>query len=162
MKTFRPICAALLLLAVAVSLAAQSFSRWTYTAGYQVTGTANKTTLQLPANAGRRARPLAISLTCETNACEYTVLFGGTAASATLGTIGKGRSSAPSTAAEFYTASNQTGGTALPGPEPIPFAGKTVLDMGDIELLPGERVTISLTSGSSQKLTVNWKWEEYY
>lgn len=149
-------------LAVAAALGAQSFTRWTYTAGYQVTGTANKTTLQLPANATRKARPLAASITCETAACEYTVTWGGTAATATAGTITKGRSATPATAAEFFTASNQSGGSGLPGPDPIPFAGKVTLEMGDIEIAANERVTISVTSGSSQKITVNWKWEEYF
>lgn len=150
----RALLAALL---CALALAAQYPFRWTHTGGYSVTGTSAKVTLQVPSGATRTVHPLEAFVQCA-SLCTVTVTQGGTAATATAATPVKGRTANPAAAAEFYTASDSTGGTSYT--PPIDLVDR-VLDLTDIELLPGERLSVSVSSGSSQKITVFMKWEEY-
>lgn len=148
-----------LLILLAGALVLADDFRWTYTAGYQVTGTSASASLQLAAGAARRARPITASFTCESAACDIQLTRNGSLATATAGTIVKNRTACPAAVATWWTASNSTGGTALPI-EPQPFAGKTVLDLSQMELVPGETLKLTLTSVGSQKLTINVTFEE--
>lgn len=133
--------------------------RWAFVAGHQVTAASSKVTVQLPTNATRRARLLVAAISCPTAVCNVTTTIGGTLATATLGTTARTRTDMPTTSeAKFYSASNSTGGTDLPV---VPLAvGTTALDMADIELRPGEAMSITVAS-SSQAITINVKFEEY-
>lgn len=134
--------------------------RWVYTWGGSKTGTSFKVTLQLASDALNRARPLVVSVNCPAAECTATTIRGGTVATGTPASVLRTRTDAPATAAAaVYVDSNSTGGTALPA-EPLPI-GKTVLDLSDVEIQPGEVVSILVTSGSSQAMTVNGKHEEY-
>lgn len=149
-----------LFILVVSALVAQNL-RWSYMAGYQVAGsTSAKVTLQLPSGATMRARPLGASISCPSASCTLTTIIGGTAATATVGTAGVAlNSNAPAIAqAIWYTASNSTGGTSLPV-QPL-SQGTTGIGFEDLEIRPGERVSL-LVTGSSQTVTVNVIWEEY-
>lgn len=153
----------LALVAIAMLVGAAVFAqplRWTYVWGYSTTGTSLKITLQLAANSENRVRWLVASVTCPSATCTAQTIRGGTAATGTPLTYERTRTDAPADAsADAYGPSNSTGGTSLPA-EPL-LAGKTVLDMSDLEIKPGEVVSLLISSGSSQVLTVNSKHEEY-
>lgn len=134
--------------------------RWVYTWGGSKTGTSFKVTMQLDGAAANRARPLVVSVTCPAAECTVTTIRGGTAATGSPASVLRTRTDAPASAAlAVYVDSNSTGGTSLPA-EPLTI-GKSVLDMSDIELQPGEVVSVLVTSGSSQAMTINGKHEEY-
>jgi hypothetical protein len=148
-----------LVLLAGLSLLAQAPLRWTYTAGYTVTGTAAKLTLQTPSTGlTRTVRPQTASVVCAA-ACTITLSRNGTVATATAGTALKNRTAAPNAQTQVFTASDSSGGTSYPS-YPMPAGGSVVLDLNDMELLANERLTIAV-AGSSQDITVLAKWEEY-
>ena len=148
-----------LLLALGPFAYAQNL-RWIYTWGGSKTGTSLKVTIQLDADALKRARPLVAVVTCPAAECTVATIRGGTAATGTPASVLRTRTDAPATAAAaVYVDSNSTGGTSLPV-EPLAM-GKSVLDMSDIEIKPGEVLSILVTSSSSQAITLNGKHEEY-
>lgn len=151
----------LLSIFLAASLLAQSAPRRnTYIARDQYTGTSEKATLQLATSATKTARLIEIFISCPTAACTVVYTIGGGLATTTAATEYRLRSRTPATSqAQFFTASNAAGGTALPAiPLPSGFAGP--LNVEDIEILPGEAVSITVAS-TSQTATLIPKWEEF-
>lgn len=149
-----------LILAACSCLPLYAQGRYAYIAQYQFTGTSGKLTLQIPTTqTTTKVRLLELLISCPTATCTVTYTVGGGLATSTAGTRYRLRSSTPATSkALFFTASDATGGTALPA---IPLAvGTTTLAVEDIELLPGEALSITVAS-SSQTITVMPKWEEY-
>lgn len=134
--------------------------RWTYVAGCQATGTTLKCSVSLPSNSTRRVRMLSAVVVCPTASCSYTISRDGSTPTATAGTITKNRSVSPTPDAKWWTASDSTGGTGLPGAITVPSATALPIDVSDIEVLPGENVSVSLASTGSQALQVFAKWEE--
>ncbi|MEP6961005.1 MAG: hypothetical protein ABI995_02945 [Acidobacteriota bacterium] len=147
-----------LLLVTCLTLLAQVPLRWTYAGGYTVAGTSAKLTLQLPTSSTRKIHPLTYSVVCG-GACTVTLIRNGTTATATAGTVVKNRTANPTAHAQLFTASDSTGGTSFPA-YPISGGGQT-FDLSDMEIIPGENVTISVTSSVSQNISPSIKWEEY-
>jgi hypothetical protein len=133
---------------------------YTYTSGYSVTGTAAKGTLQLASSATRTVFPKSLNITCETAACTLTLIRNGTAATATEGTVVKNRTSNPTAQAKFYSASDSSSGTSYVN-QPFPSGGVAFVELGDIEVAPGENLTFSVASTSSQRITIAVKWQEH-
>lgn len=156
---------AITLLAIAALLVGEVLGstpprRFAYIAHYQYTGTSGKVTLQLPSAATKNARLLELFVSCPTAACTIVYNIGSGLATATAATEYRLRSKTPATAqAQFFTASDATGGTALPA-VPLPSGYTATLDVEDIEILPGEAITITASS-SSQTVTLIPKWEEF-
>lgn len=134
--------------------------RWTYVAGCEATATSLKCSVSLPGASARRIRLLSALVVCATAACEYTIVRDGTTPTATAGTIVKNRSVAPTPDGKWWTGSNSTGGTSLPGAITVPYATSLPIDVSDIDILAGENASLSIASTSSQKLQIFVKWEE--
>lgn len=134
--------------------------RWAYVAACETTGTTLKCSVSVPSNATRRIRLLSGFVGCATAACDYLVVRDGTTPTATAGTVRKLRSIAPTAQALWWTASDSTGGTALPATITIPYATATPLDLADIDLVAGQNFSITITSATSQKLQIAVKFEE--
>jgi hypothetical protein len=151
--------ALLVLIASTLMLTGATDRRWAYVAGITTTSASYKVSVFVPTTSDRIARMITAYVVCATT-CSSQTIIGGTAPTSTLGAFSRLRSDAPATAkAEFYSASNSTGGTALPA---IPLvAGGQTLDMSDIEIKPGETVSLLIT-GASQSITIVIKNEEFY
>jgi hypothetical protein len=147
------------LLAFAFPLCAQSSFRWTYAAGYTVTGTSAKLTLQLPSDATRKLHPLGAAVVT-TSACTVTQSRNGTQATATAGTVVKNRTANPAAQTQVFTNSDSTGGSSFPA-YPMPSGGSPVFDLSDMEFAAGERFTIAVSCTGSQDITISAKFEEY-
>lgn len=152
--------ALLLLFALAAFGQVTAPERWTYVSMCEATGTSLKCSVSLPSNSTRRIRLLAAVVVCATASCTYAVTRDGTTPTATAGTIAKNRSVSPTPEGKWWTASNSSGGTSLPGAVIIPSATALPLDVSDIELLPGQNASIAMASAGSQQLQIFCKWEE--
>lgn len=158
-----PRLASFVVLAMLAALNAQTLrlpERWTYNSGCEATGTTLKCSISLPPASTKKVRLAAAVIVCAAATCDYTISRDGTTPTATAGTISRNRSVSPNPDAKWWTGSNSTGGTSLPGAITIPSPGALPLDVADIDLLPGENASISISSGSTQKLQIFLKWEE--
>ena len=151
--------ALLVLIASTLMLTGATDRRWAYIAGITATSASYKVSVFVPTTSDRISRLSTAYIVCP-SACSAQTIIGGTPPTATLGTFARLRTDAPATAkAEFYSASNSTGGTALTA---LPLnAGGQTLDMSDIEVKPGEVVSL-LVTGPSQAITIVIKNEEFY
>lgn len=149
----------LLLLIFIASQVAMAQGRDAYVARDQATSTSRKVTLQLASGATTTARMVSVFVSCPDAACTVTYTVGSGLATTTAGTTYRLRSRTPATSqVGFYTASNATGGTALPTvPLPAGFAG--TLELEDVEILRGEAFSITVAS-ASQAITIYPKWVE--
>lgn len=134
--------------------------RWSYVAMCEATGTSLKCSVSLPSNSTRRIRLISAVVVCATATCSYTITRDGTTPTATAGTIAKNRSVSPAPDGKWWTASNSTGGTSLPGAVVIPSATALPLDVSDIDILAGQNASIAIASTGSQQLQIFCKWEE--
>lgn len=153
----------LLAAALLVGGALAQFPRFAYYALHSFTGTSGKSTLQIAASATSRWRARLIGgvAHCPDAVCSLVVTTGETAAATTTAaTEYRLRSETPATSqAQFFTASNASGGTAGSA---IPLGqGVIPVEMDDIEIKAGEAVSFTLSSGTSQALKFIPKWEEF-
>ena len=150
----------LLLLAAACPLAAIE-----YNVTYDVTsGTSNVITIQQPATGARTVQGKFVEVYCSVT-CDVEVERDGTAATGTEATIVAVNRNAVNTTPKFkaYHTSNVGEGTTL-YLRPVPTGGSIVLGMESIFLTgngTAKNWTIRVTAGSSGRLTINLKVDEY-
>lgn len=150
----------LLLLAAACPLAAIE-----YNVNYDVaSGTSNVITIQQPATGARSVRGKFVEVYCSVT-CDVEIERDGTAASATETTIVAVDRNAANTTPKFkaYHTSNVGNGTTL-YLRPVPTGGSIVLEMDSVFLNgngTAKNWTVRVTAGSSGRLTINLKVDEY-
>ena len=132
-----------------------------YTAGGSATATSLKLTMQLPSTATAKARLIGVFVSCPAVACDIVFTRGGTAATTTAVTRFVLSTSTPATSQVLvFSASNSTGGTALPTVT-VPATWANTLDASNIRLSAAEVLSVTVTGASSQVIQIVPQWEEY-
>ena len=154
----------LLLFWLALAAATWAADPFIYTAGGTATATSLKLTMQLPSTATAKARPLGVFISCPAAACDVVFTRGGTAATSTAVTrfvLGTTYPPTPGTSQLLvFSASNSTGGTALPTIS-LPAGWANTLDASNIRLAFGDVLSVTVTGASSQVIQIVPQWEEY-